>query len=412
MGGVDKGDQLLSYYGFTHRTVKWWRRAFFHLFDVAIGNAYILYTISPRLGRRLTHEHFRIELAKELLVDASSAAETTTLHTPGPHSRLLPPHSRLTERHFPGRTDDTAAGRPSQPDQVSLRMLCVMSALGRFLHIIVHSFACPTLVPHKILSVILDFLYYIHRPPPPDISTFSEYFQYLWNAAVTRNLSISKYLYIVIDKPDYLPPPRKIVHEGRRKKSGYFRGVEPVIEDNAPLPHGTTFDQLLALTSFKSKLIHFITQKIIQASIDYTALRPATIVVDSPSVTCPQKILNGTLTEHLINHHGEADYAMWHHAIHSTTSNILIVSSDTDTWVYGLGLSEHGYLAHKQVYVQRGYSGDFVDINLGTLLISQCPKLQTISYPVSSVVALYLLTGCDYVSSFYFCKKNKILKHF
>ena len=56
-----------------------------------------------------------------------------------------------------------------------------------------------------------------------------------------------------------------------------------------------------------------------------------TLLVDSPSVTCPQKILNGTLTEHLINHHGEADYAMWHHAIHSTTSNILIVSADTDT---------------------------------------------------------------------------------
>ena len=29
MGGVDHGDQLLSYYGFPHRTLKWWRRAFF-----------------------------------------------------------------------------------------------------------------------------------------------------------------------------------------------------------------------------------------------------------------------------------------------------------------------------------------------------------------------------------------------
>ena len=36
MGGVDKGDQLMSYYGFSHRTVKWWRRAFFHLFENAL----------------------------------------------------------------------------------------------------------------------------------------------------------------------------------------------------------------------------------------------------------------------------------------------------------------------------------------------------------------------------------------
>ena len=29
MGGVDRGDQLLTYYGYPHRTVKWWRRAFY-----------------------------------------------------------------------------------------------------------------------------------------------------------------------------------------------------------------------------------------------------------------------------------------------------------------------------------------------------------------------------------------------
>ena len=31
MAGVDIGEQLLSYYGFSHRSLKWWRRAFFHL---------------------------------------------------------------------------------------------------------------------------------------------------------------------------------------------------------------------------------------------------------------------------------------------------------------------------------------------------------------------------------------------
>ena len=28
MGEVDRGDQLLSYYGFPHCTIKWWKRAF------------------------------------------------------------------------------------------------------------------------------------------------------------------------------------------------------------------------------------------------------------------------------------------------------------------------------------------------------------------------------------------------
>lgn len=49
MAGVDKADQLLSYYGFGHRTVKWWRRALFQ-FENAIVNAYILYRISTQPG--------------------------------------------------------------------------------------------------------------------------------------------------------------------------------------------------------------------------------------------------------------------------------------------------------------------------------------------------------------------------
>ena len=31
MGGVDLSDQLVTYYNFVHRTVKWWRRVSFIL---------------------------------------------------------------------------------------------------------------------------------------------------------------------------------------------------------------------------------------------------------------------------------------------------------------------------------------------------------------------------------------------
>ena len=68
MGGVDHADQLLSYYGFGHRTVKWWRRAFFFLLDMAVVNSYILYTLqNPDKRRRLSHEQFRVTLATDLL---------------------------------------------------------------------------------------------------------------------------------------------------------------------------------------------------------------------------------------------------------------------------------------------------------------------------------------------------------
>ena len=101
MGGVDLADQLLSYYGFGHRTVKWWRRAFFFLLDTAVVNSYILYTVkNPEKQRRLTHEQFRVALATDLLHAAGVDAGAESSHH-GRRRQSLQPAARLTEQHFP-----------------------------------------------------------------------------------------------------------------------------------------------------------------------------------------------------------------------------------------------------------------------------------------------------------------------
>lgn len=113
MGGVDRGDQLLSYYGFPHRTVKWWRRAFFFLVDVAIVNSYIMYCEQSR-GRRMSHELFRLELAKELISAGSDTSQTHPQPSHGPRHQPQQPLARLTERHFPGQFEKSANGRQIQ----------------------------------------------------------------------------------------------------------------------------------------------------------------------------------------------------------------------------------------------------------------------------------------------------------
>ena len=116
MGGVDLADQLLSYYGFGHRTVKWWRRAFFFLLDMAVVNGYILYTQqNPDKKGRLTHEQFRIQLARDLLYAAGVDIQAGSDHH-GPRRQFLQPAARLTERHFPTSLGKTQAGRPMQQD--------------------------------------------------------------------------------------------------------------------------------------------------------------------------------------------------------------------------------------------------------------------------------------------------------
>ena len=47
--------------------------------------------------------------------------------------------------------------------------------------------ACPMLThPPQDLCVIIDMLYYIHMPPPPNVTTFDEFFNHLWNLTVGK----------------------------------------------------------------------------------------------------------------------------------------------------------------------------------------------------------------------------------
>ena len=103
MGGVDRSDQLLSYYGFAHRTVKWWKRLFFHLLDVAVCNSYTLYTQSTQ-NKKLTHKEYRVSLAKAFLQQSEDP------HHQRQRLSALPPQQRLTERHFLGYTPSLANG--------------------------------------------------------------------------------------------------------------------------------------------------------------------------------------------------------------------------------------------------------------------------------------------------------------
>ena len=66
MLGVDRLDQRMSYYHFVRKSVKWWRKVFFWILEVAVVNAYILYTQHTNAQRKLTHKEFRRELIMSL----------------------------------------------------------------------------------------------------------------------------------------------------------------------------------------------------------------------------------------------------------------------------------------------------------------------------------------------------------
>ena len=43
LGGVDRADQMLNYAPFPCKTVKWWKRLFFHIVIISVMNSFIMY---------------------------------------------------------------------------------------------------------------------------------------------------------------------------------------------------------------------------------------------------------------------------------------------------------------------------------------------------------------------------------
>ena len=276
---------------------------------------------------------------------------------------------------------------------------------------------CPLYTqPSNDLCVIIDFLYFIHIPPPVDVITYYQYANHLWECSVKKYglKNGAKYIYIVVDKPAFLPPPRALVHRTRSEATqGTMYTVDPEIRNDLPVVHGSRYISLLANSkTFKEKFIKYLSTQMLRNALTVTSNESVKIIMDTPSFTQPAMIKDGSVERHPSNQHGEADYAIWHHASQCEARHILVFSSDTDTWVYGLAIKERGYLGHKNVYVQQGNTGGFVNINQLVESIISHPRLQTIQNPVSHIVALYTLSGCDYVSMFYGCSKKKFLNEF
>ena len=68
MRGVDVGDQIMGYYQVGRRSLKWWKRAFWYLLDVAYLNSYIVYSHDKLTCKsRKRYLDFRIALAEALI---------------------------------------------------------------------------------------------------------------------------------------------------------------------------------------------------------------------------------------------------------------------------------------------------------------------------------------------------------
>jgi hypothetical protein len=57
MGGVDLNDQICQYYDIICKSVKWWKKINFHLLNMVIVNAYVLYRKYGVEYKEKCHKH-------------------------------------------------------------------------------------------------------------------------------------------------------------------------------------------------------------------------------------------------------------------------------------------------------------------------------------------------------------------
>ena len=97
MGGVDLSDQITQYYEVLRKTVKWWKKLFFHLFNLAIVNSFILYRKYGADVTKQLHVKFRTSIVNALVAEAPDAPKPKRK---GRQPAALVDEERLIGRHF------------------------------------------------------------------------------------------------------------------------------------------------------------------------------------------------------------------------------------------------------------------------------------------------------------------------
>lgn len=103
--------------------------------------------------------------------------------------------------------------------------------------------------------------------------------------------------------------------------------------------------------------------------------------------------------------HGEADSAIWYHANIINYKNIIINSADTDIWIIGL---LHFKKINKNIIIKNNKQY----ININKIITNIENKFECIDNSVLNIVFLYIVSGCDYISFFYYLTKEHFLNVF
>jgi hypothetical protein len=75
MGAVDRSDMMISSLECVHKSMKWYRKFFFHLLDITLLNSHAVYNV--KTGKNITLAVFQLTLIREILQHYHTPRPTT-----------------------------------------------------------------------------------------------------------------------------------------------------------------------------------------------------------------------------------------------------------------------------------------------------------------------------------------------
>ncbi len=163
MGGVDKSDQYISYHKVRRKTVKYWKTMFYHLIDVSVVNAHILYNWLQlqNSGKPMTENTFRDTLVLKIIatygtktISQTSTSTSNTRSYNVRHGSKLYPVSQRSRCIYCHLHNASSFTQRKCPDCPLTPALC--QTLEKDCHSVWHS---------KSFAVIRN-LWYRHRLEP------------------------------------------------------------------------------------------------------------------------------------------------------------------------------------------------------------------------------------------------------
>ena len=111
MGSVDMADQLMHYYHFLRKSIKWWRKLWIHLLNMLIMNAFIL---NRKYGHnKLSHSGYREYIAMYLLKKGQSINTDFPTHAEQEIQSMS--HQRFIGKHFPEHLPTNGQNKRAKP---------------------------------------------------------------------------------------------------------------------------------------------------------------------------------------------------------------------------------------------------------------------------------------------------------